>query len=129
MATLYGRGKGKAGSHKPAASEKSNFSSLSNQEIEEIILKLAKQGNNSAKIGMILRDTYGVGNIRITLGKKVEKILDENKLEHEPNELVSMEKQVKKLKKHFEKNKQDMTAKRGLQLAEAKLRRLKSNYK
>lgn len=128
MATLYGRGRGKAGSHKPAVTEKSNFGSLSNKEIEDIIVKLGKQGIPSAKIGLTLRDNYGVGNVRAVLGKKIEKVLDENKIEHEPQEIVSLSKKIKKLKKHAENNKQDRVGKRGLQMNEAKLRRVQKYH-
>lgn len=129
MATLYGRGRGKAGSHKPVFTEKPEWIVLSNKQIEELIVKLAKEGNTSAKIGLILRDTYGINNVRGILGKKIEKVLKENKIDYEPHELNAVEKKHKKLKKHFENNKQDKVAKRGLQLTEVKIRRLKKYHK
>ncbi len=129
MATLYGRGRGKAGSHKPIFTEKPTWVVLNNKQIEELIVKLAKEGNTSAKIGLILRDSYGINNIRGIIGKKIEKVLEENKIEYEPHELIAVEKKHKKLKKHFESNKQDKVAKRGLQLTEVKLIRLKRYHK
>ena len=128
MATLYGRGRGKARSHPPKA-EKPHWLKYKSKEAEALVVQLAEKGLNSAKIGLILRDSYGIPDIKIVTGKKIQKILAEKEIKKEPQEIVAIEKIIKALKKHFEKNKKDMTAKRGLQLNEAKLRRLKKYYK
>lgn len=127
MATLYGHGKGKARSHAPKQ-EKPYWLKLEPKEVEELIVKMAKQGMDSTKIGLVLRDSYGIPNVKAATGKKIQQILKENKIEVSPLELVSLQKKLKALKKHFEKNKKDMTAKRGLQLTESKIRRLKKYY-
>lgn len=127
MATLYGHGRGKAGSHAPVQ-EKPYWLKFEPKEVEELVVKMARQGIDSAKIGLILRDSYGIPSVKTITGKKIQQILKENKIETQPLELVSLEKKLKSLKKHLEKNKKDMTAKRGLQLTEAKIRRLKKYY-
>ncbi len=131
MATLYGKGRGKARSHAPKP-EKPYWLKLTSKkikEIEETVVKLANKDMNSAKIGLVLRDSYGIPNIKIAVNKTINQILKEQDIKTEPQELVALEKRAKALKKHFEKNKKDMTAKRGLQLTEAKIRRLKKYYK
>lgn len=128
MATLYGRGRGKARSHAPKA-EKPYWVKLSEKEIEEIVVKLAKQGLSSAKIGLTLRDNYGIPSTKSVVGKKVEKILAENNIKAQNYDIVALEKRQRALKKHLEKNHKDITAKRGLQLTEAKMRRLEKYNK
>ncbi len=128
MATLYGGGKGKAGSHAPKQ-EKPYWIKLSEKEVEELVVKLAKEGMDSAKIGLVLRDSYGIPSVKTITGKKIQKILQESGVNVQSLELAAFRKKAKTLGKHFEKNKKDMTAKRGLQLTDAKIRRLEKYYK
>lgn len=127
MATLYGRGRGKARSHAPKQ-EKPYWLKLTNEEVEELVVKLAKEGMDSAKIGLVLRDSYGIPSVKAVTGKSIQKILKEHGIEVYSLELVALQKKAKALRKHLEKNKKDMTAKRGLQLTEAKIRRLEKYY-
>jgi len=122
MATLYGGGKGKSGSHAPKQ-EKPYWIKLSEREVEELVVKLAKEGMDSAKIGLVLRDSYGIPSVKTITGKKIERILREHQINVQSLELTALRKKSKSLGKHFEKNKGDMTAKRGIQLTEAKIRR------
>ncbi|MGB9707921.1 MAG: 30S ribosomal protein S15 [Candidatus Pacearchaeota archaeon] len=127
MATRYGGGRGKARSHAPKQ-EKPYWLKMSTKEVEKLIVKLAKEGMDSAKIGLVLRDNYGIPSVKAVTGKKIQKILQENAVNIQPLELVALKKKAKTLEKHFEKNKKDMTAKRGLQLTEAKIRRFEKYY-
>ncbi|MFQ5722666.1 MAG: 30S ribosomal protein S15 [Candidatus Aminicenantales bacterium] len=127
MATIYGKGRGKAGSHAPRA-EKPYWLKLKPAEIEKIVIDLAKKGLPSPKIGLILRDSYGVPSIKAVVGKKIEQIMTEHGIKPERHELAALEKRAKALKKHLEKNHKDMRAKRGLQLTESKFRRLKQHH-
>lgn len=127
MATLYGHGRGKAGSHPPKR-EKPYWVTMKPDEIEELVVSLAKQGYSKSMIGFILRDTYGIPSVKVVTGKKISKILEEHNIKVEPEDLRALEEKEKKLKKHLEKNKHDMTAKRGLQLTQSKIKRLKDYY-
>ncbi|PIU75879.1 30S ribosomal protein S15 [Candidatus Pacearchaeota archaeon CG06_land_8_20_14_3_00_35_12] len=128
MATLYGRGKGKAGSH-PPEKRKPLWMKRDAKEIQELIVELSKE-NEPPKIGLILRDNYGVPSIKVATGKTISQILKEEKKEAKiPYDLANLVKKATKLEKHFEKNKQDKTAKRGLQLTKAKILRLAKYYK
>jgi small subunit ribosomal protein S15 len=124
MATLYGHGKGRARSHPPKA-EKPYWVTLNSAEIEALVVKLSKEGYSTAKIGVALRDNYGIPNVQVITGKKVEKILIANGIAVEKQDMQALMLKEKKLQKHFEKNKKDYTAKRGLQLTKAKVKRLK----
>ena len=100
------------------------------KEIEKLIIKLAKAGTSASEIGMSLRDIYGIHNVKTATGKSVTQILSENKLAKElPEDLLALIKKLVEVKKHLEKNRQDKTAKRGLQLTESKIRRLIKYYK
>jgi small subunit ribosomal protein S15 len=64
MARVYSRKKGRSGSKKPMQ-KTAPWVKLKPDEVEEIIVKLAKKGQSSSQIGLTLRDQYGVPSIRI----------------------------------------------------------------
>jgi len=81
-------------------------------ELEKIVVELAKEGNSPAKIGLILRDKYGVPKAKL-IGKKISKILKENNLHYQSDEDIVNGK-IKKLQNHISKNKHDHSATRAL---------------
>ena len=97
----------------------------------ELDVKLfAKEDKTASQIGIILRDSYGIPDVRIILNKKISQILGENKLLEElPEDLKALIKKELLISKHLEINKKDMAAKRGLQLTESKIHRLSKYYK
>jgi len=130
MARMYSGKKGKAGSKKPVSKRKLTWIRYSNKEAEQLIIKLAKQGKSKSEIGMILRDTYGIPSVKDLLSKRLHKILEENKLTQKlPDDMVALIKNEIRTIKHFDKNKKDMHAKRGLLLTESKIHRLAKYYK
>ena len=92
------------------------------KDIEAVILKLGKQEMTSEKIGLVLRDSYGIPSSRI-LGKKIGKILKENNL-YKNADLENLKSKLEKIKKHLEKNKQDQRAKRALTIISARIRKV-----
>ncbi|MBI5148489.1 30S ribosomal protein S15 [Candidatus Pacearchaeota archaeon] len=98
------------------------------EEVEALVLKMANQGMSAEKIGLALRDTYGTPSSTI-LTKKISKILKEKGIKQQPQDLANLVKNADKLKKHLEKNKKDITARRGLQLTEANISALAKYYK
>jgi len=130
MARKYSGKKGKSGSKKPVKKTKQVWLRYSDKEVEQLIIKLSKQDNTQSKIGTILRDTYGVPDVRRILNKKIGKILEENKLKPKlPEDLIALIKKQLNILKHLESNKKDMPAKRGLQLTENKINKLIKYYK
>lgn len=130
MARMHSRRKGKSGSKKP--SKKSTYSWMSHKpkEIEMLIVKLSKEGNTPSKIGLILRDSYGIPNVKEILKKSISDILEKKELLPKiPENLSALLHRVIALQKHLETNKKDKTAKRGLILTESKIRRLVKYYK
>lgn len=99
------------------------------KELEDIILKHAKQGMQSAKIGLILRDQYGIPSVRMSK-MKVADVMRKHKINSElPEDMFNLVKRAAALEVHLSKNKRDYTSKRGLEITESKIRRLVKYYK
>ncbi len=129
MARMYSRKKGKSGSKKPMV-KKASWIKYKPDEIEDIIVKLAKKEHTSAQIGLILRDQYGIPSTRMIAKERITRILKKHDIYPEvPEELYSIIKKAVELIKHMEKNKKDYISKRGLELTESKIRRLAKYYK
>ncbi len=96
------------------------------EEVKAIILKLANKGLTSEKIGLVLRDEYGIPKVKL-YNLKIKHVLDEHKKFVEPT-LINLENKVKKLSNHRNNNKQDQKAKRSLIIAEAKLKKTREYH-
>jgi small subunit ribosomal protein S15 len=131
MARMHARRKGKSGSTRMfTRTEHPVWSALKPREVESRILELAKQGHSTSMIGMILRDQYAVPNIKLATGKKLSRIIRDNKMEPEvPEDLKNLIRTALKVRAHNDINRQDMANKRNLQLTESKIRRLAKYYK
>jgi len=131
MARMHARRKGKSGSTRLfTRSEHPKWSSLKPREVESHVLDLAKAGYSSSRIGVILRDQYAVPDVKIATGKKITKILDDNKMLGEiPEDLKNLISKALKIRSHLDVNRKDVINKRNLQLTESKVRRLAKYYK
>ncbi len=130
MAKRYSRAHGNSGSKKPSVKENPSWMSYKPREAEMIVVKLAKEGNSASKIGMILRDSYGIPDIKVLTGKSVTKILEEKRQNPEiPEDLMATIRKSISLSKHLEENHKDFTAKRGLELTDSRVKRLVDYYK
>ena len=127
---MYSRRKGISGSTKPSVKKKKAWVKYDSKEIESLIVKLVKSGMSKSEIGLTLRDSYGVPSVKDITKKSIGKIIEKNKLEQElPEDLSALIMRDIQIIKHLENNKQDMVAKRGLQLTESKINRLIRYYK
>ncbi|MFH1642240.1 MAG: 30S ribosomal protein S15 [Nanoarchaeota archaeon] len=130
MARMHSRRKGKSGSTKPVKKTVPVWSRFKPKEIELLIVKLAKEEKTPSQIGIALRDSYGIPDVRLVLKKRITDILKEKKLLTEiPEDLMALIKKVVELRKHLEGNHKDETAQRGLILTESKIKRLVKYYK
>ena len=127
---MYSRKHGKSGSKRPLRDKTPKWVRYNKKEVEKLVLKLAKEEHSSAEIGLILRDQYGVPNIREITGKKVMQMLKENDFTSEyPEDLMNLMRKALKVKEHLSSHKHDPFAIRGLELTESKIRRLGKYYK
>ena len=99
---------------------------LKESEVKKIIAELAEK-NSPSKIGLILRDQYGIPSTRI-FGKKLNTYLKEIGIEVN-EELQRAEEKVKKMRAHLKKNITDKKAKHKFQKAQSRLNVLKNYYK
>lgn len=130
MARMHSGAKGKHGSKRPLVKKRPPWLRYSSKEIELLITKLAKEGYTTDKIGLILRDTYGIPSVKTAVGKSISKILKEKELKSQiPPELANLISKARKIKKHLETNKQDNVSKRGLTLTISKINRLAKYFK
>ena len=130
MAKMHSRKRGNAGSNKPAQPSVHSWMTYKEKEIEMLIVKLAKESNKPSKIGMILRDTYGIPDSSLVTKKSITQILKEKALLSEiPEDLLALITKSIAVNKHIEVNKKDETAHRGLTLTESKIKRLIKYYK
>lgn len=130
MARMHTRRKGKSRSRRPMVSENPAWVPIGASEIEELIVKFAKEGMVSARIGLVLRDQYGVPDVKLATGKTVTEIMKEKGVAPSlPEDLSNLMRRAISLNVHVKENKGDVANKRGLLLIEAKIRRLEKYYK
>ena len=103
--------------------EKPVWSKYTEEEIKAIILKLAEKGMTTEKIGLVLRDQYGIPKTKIW-NLKISKVLKEKGKFEEPTS-TNLENKLQKIIDHFKKNKQDKNAGRSLIITKAKLKKIK----
>ena len=129
MARKHSGAKGKSGSKKPGVKTAPSWMRYNAKEVEVLVAKLGKDKYSSSMIGMILRDKYGVPDVKLVTKKTIMQILKEKKQAPEiPEDLISLIKSNVSLRKHLETNKKDQVAKRGLILNDSKIRRLVKYY-
>ena len=126
---MHASSKGQSGSKLPLVTENSAWDALTATEIEGLIVKMAKDGEISAKIGLILRDQYGVPDVKLATGKSITQIMKEQGVAGAlPEDLANLMRRAISLNVHLKKNKGDVSNYRGLQLIEARIRRLERYY-
>lgn len=130
MARMHARRKGRSCSTRPMISENPSWVALNATEVEDLIVKMAKDGFTSAMIGLMLRDQYGVPDVRLLTGKCITEIMkDKGVAAALPEDLSSLMRRAIALNVHLRDNKGDHSNRRGLQLIESKIRRLEHYYK
>jgi small subunit ribosomal protein S15 len=130
MARMHARRRGKASSTRPYRNQAPGWMAHDEKFIKGKIEELRRQGQSTAMIGVILRDQYGIPNVKEVLGTKMTQIANELNLTPKyPEDLVNLVRKATNLRRHLEDNKKDLHSKRGLQLIESKIRRLVKYYK
>lgn len=126
---MHSKKHGKSGSHRPPGRVAPAWVDYSANEIEEAILKMAKEGTAPAMIGLELRDSYGVPSVKSICGKSVTQILNDNKaLPEYPDDIINLIKRAVGMRKHLKTNKSDGTNRTKLTHVEAKIKRLVKYY-
>ncbi|MDI6885027.1 MAG: 30S ribosomal protein S15 [archaeon] len=134
MARMHARKRGKSGSKRPFSLKVRKtvpeWVEMTAEEVEEKVEDLSNQGLSTSRMGITLRDSYGVPSVALVTGKKITKILKEkNKVGAIPEDLQNLMRKALRMRKHIEENKKDVHNKRVLQLTESKIRRLVKYYR
>jgi len=108
--------------------KKSNWVTYEKDEIEALITKLAKEGKSSAMIGQLLRDQYGIPNVR-KFDIRVSEVLQTAAPREVPEDMFNLLKQAVLVHRHLGENKKDSKARHSLDRIESKIRRLVKFYK
>ncbi|MDD2678464.1 MAG: 30S ribosomal protein S15 [Candidatus Nanoarchaeia archaeon] len=129
MARMHSRARGKSKSSKPLVSSAKQWVNYSADEIEKLVEKIGKTGARSAKVGRVLRDSYGIPSVKDLAKKKLNAVLKKTQKQELPEDLFNLLKRAVKAKKHLEKNKKDVGSDHGFRLIESKIKRLVKYYK
>jgi len=130
MARMHSPRKGKSHSKRPIRLETPEWSQRTPEEVEELVVKLAKEGHQPSMIGLILRDQYGVPLTKAITGKTINQILNENEQSLKvPEDLFHLINRAVSLRRHLEGGKKDLHSAYGLRLIESKIRRLVKYYR
>ncbi|KAK3709306.1 ribosomal 40S subunit protein S13 [Vermiconidia calcicola] len=154
MGRLHSNGKGISASAIPYSRTPPAWLKTTPDAVEDQICKLAKKGATPSQIGVILRDSHGIAQVKIVTGNKVLRILKGNGLAPEiPEDLYMLIKKVTHpqkplttisrgistnadvvlkavaVRKHLERNRKDKDSKFRLILIESRIHRLSRYYK
>ena len=122
--------KGRSHQTRPVAKRSPAWCRYTAEEVEALVMRLAKEGHPPSKIGIILRDQHGIPLTKPITGKSVSEILKERELAPSlPEDLENLMKKATRLHVHLDKNKADLGNKRALQIVEAKIYKLARYYK
>ncbi|KYN05696.1 40S ribosomal protein S13 [Cyphomyrmex costatus] len=103
---------------------------LTPEDCKELIYKLAKKGHTPSQIGVILRDSHGVAQVRFRTGNKILRIVKSMGLAPDlPEDLYYLIKKAVAVRKHLERNRKDKDSKFRLILVESRIHRLARYYK
>ena len=127
---MHSRRKGISGSTRPFRTDAPSWVSLTEDEMADIVLKLHSQGKSTAMIGLILRDSYGIPDVKKVYGKSLTAILRDNGVTFNlPEDLENLMRKAITVNGHLKLNRKDLHNKRNFHLIEAKIRRLERYYK
>ncbi|XP_059089707.1 small ribosomal subunit protein uS15 [Tigriopus californicus] len=130
MGRMHAPGKGISQSALPYRRSVPNWLKLTPEDVKEQIQKLAKKGLTPSQIGVILRDSHGVAQVRFVTGNKILRILKAQGLAPDiPEDIYHLIKKAVSIRKHLERNRKDRDAKFRLILIESRIHRLARYYK
>ncbi len=117
------------GSTKPVTDSAPEWVPMLGREVEAKVIEMAKEGVQPAVIGLKLRDQFGVPSVHDVTGKKVGQIIaDAGLTQKVPQDLANLLRRAIALQEHLQHNRKDLHNTRGLELIEARIRKLAKYY-
>ena len=130
MGRLHSHNYGKSHSTRPLDLKAPSWITQDAKEIEELIVKYAKDDLSASQIGVKLRDQHSIPLVKPIIKKTISQVLEENDLKTDlPEDLNNIVNKAIGLQKHLKSNKKDNRNIRSLELIEAKIHRLSVYYK
>ncbi|CAD7947729.1 unnamed protein product [Amoebophrya sp. A120] len=130
MGRMYGRGKGISSSAMPYRRRAPTWLKMKDTEVEDHICKLAKKGLTPSQIGVTLRDSFGIPQVKSVTGQKILRILKKRQLAPTvPEDLHHLIKKAISIRKHLERANKDKDSKFRLILNESRIHRLARYYR
>ncbi|CAD5234657.1 unnamed protein product [Bursaphelenchus xylophilus] len=130
MGRMHNPGKGISRSTLPYRRSVPGWLKLTSTDVEEQIERLARKGLRPSQIGVILRDSHGVAQVRRVTGNKIVRILKKKGMAPEiPEDLYHLIKKAVNIRKHLERCRKDVDSKYRLILVESRIHRLARYYK
>ncbi|KAJ9448608.1 40S ribosomal protein S13 [Diplonema papillatum] len=130
MGRMHSFGKGMADSALPYKRIPAQWAKMGSKEVVDQIVSYAKKGLTPSQIGVQLRDSAGVAQIKNVTGRKILRILKHHGIAPEtPEDLYHMIKKAVQMRKHMEKNRKDKDQKFRLILIESRIHRLARYYR
>eukprot|EP00742_Colponemidia_sp_Colp-10_P032555 GILJ01043620.1.p1 GENE.GILJ01043620.1~~GILJ01043620.1.p1 ORF type:complete len:113 (-),score=11.30 GILJ01043620.1:15-353(-) len=112
MGRMHSSGKGVSGSALPYKKTPPSWVKSTSAEACEHICRLAKKGMTPSQIGVVLRDSHGIPQVKSLTNTKILRILKANGFAPEiPEDLYHLIKKAVSIRKHLERNRQDKDAK------------------
>lgn len=125
MGRMHSKGKGISSSALPYRRTPPSWLKTSPEDVCKEIIKLARKGMTPSQIGVQLRDSQGVAQVRFVTGNKILRILKAEGLAPQiPEDLYHLIKKAVSMRKHLERNRKDMSSKYHLVLIESRIHRL-----
>ncbi|KZO94189.1 hypothetical protein CALVIDRAFT_484750 [Calocera viscosa TUFC12733] len=130
MGRMHAPGKGISSSALPYSRTPPSWSKTTPEEVCDQIFKLARKGLTPSQIGVQLRDSQGIPQVKTITGNKILRILKSNGLAPSiPEDLWHLVKKAVSVRKHLEVNRKDKDSKFRLILIESRIHRLARYYK
>jgi len=127
---MHSGGKGISKSSLPYKRSPPSWLKATPSHVEDHVCKLAKKGLTPSQIGVILRDSNGIAQVKSVTGSKILRLLKKNGLAPEiPEDLYQLIKKAVAVRKHLERNKKDKDSKFRLILIESRIHRLARYYR
>jgi len=129
MGRLHSKGKGISSSAIPYSRSAPPWLKTTVEVVVEHICKLAKKGVTPSQIGVILRDSHGIAQVKSVTGNRILRILKSQGLAPAiPEDLYMLIKKAVAVRKHLERNRKDKDSKFRLILIESRIHRLGRYY-
>ena len=130
MGRMYSHGKGISKRSLPYRKAPPSWVQISASDLTEQIVKMAKRGQSPSQIGVILRDQYGIPQVKGVTGSKILRILKVQGVAPQlPEDLYHLIKKAVNVRKHIEKFRADRDGKFRLILIESRIHRLARYYR